>query len=198
MTKKEYEDENNFELHAKVFGTEQYDTYVEVKNGEVEEISCDCLDYYNTYGVCKHSLASVLEFNQNGFQDIKNPDIIQNHAAKLHFFLHMCKIFCNFARQMTKSGAIYRAWTYLRHRLTAWNTTGEGIHSPYLFAIVRFILRDENSYYCFADIERRREQLKACSDELEMLDFGSGGSKEGLRVSNRLPIRARPASLWDI
>ena len=77
---------------------------------------------------------------------------------------------------MTKSGAIYRAWMYLRHRLTAWNTTGEGIHSPYLFAIVRFILRDENSYYCFADIERRREQLKACSDELEMLDFGSGGS----------------------
>ena len=41
-------------------------------------------------------------------------------------------------------------------------------------------VRDENSYYCFADIERRREQLKACSDELEMLDFGSGGSKEDL------------------
>ena len=87
---------------------------------------------------------------------------------------------------MTKSGAIYRAWTYLRHRLTAWNTTGEGIHSPYLFAIVRFILRDENSYYCFADIERRREQLKACSDELEMLDFGSGGSKEGLSVRRKV------------
>ena len=77
ITKVEYENENNFEIHAKVFGTAQYDTYVEVKNGEVEEISCDCPDYYNTYGVCKHSLASVLEFNQNGFQDIKNPDKIQ-------------------------------------------------------------------------------------------------------------------------
>lgn len=87
---------------------------------------------------------------------------------------------------MTKSGAIYRAWTYLRHLFTAWNTTGEGIHSPYLFAIVRFILRDENSYYCFADIERRREQLKVCSDELEMLDFGSGGSKEGLSVRRKV------------
>ena len=78
ITKVEYENKNNFELHARVFGTEQYDTYVEVKNGEVEEISCDCPDYYNTYGVCKHSLASVLEFNQNGFQDIKNSDKIQN------------------------------------------------------------------------------------------------------------------------
>ena len=41
---------------------------------EVEEISCDCPDYYNTYGVCKHSLATVLEFNENGFQDIINPN----------------------------------------------------------------------------------------------------------------------------
>ena len=81
ITKVEYENENNFEIHAKVFGTEQYDTYVEVKNGEVEEIRCDCPDYYNTYGVCKHSLASVLEFNQNGFQDIKNPDIIKNQDS---------------------------------------------------------------------------------------------------------------------
>ena len=74
ITKVEYENENNFEIHAKVFGTEQYDTYVEVKNGEVEEINCDCPDYYNTYGVCKHSLASVLEFNKAGFQDIRNSE----------------------------------------------------------------------------------------------------------------------------
>ena len=77
ITKVEYENKDNFELHARVFGTEQYDTYVEVKNGEVEEISCDCPDYYNTYGVCKHSLATVLEFNENGFQDIINPNKIQ-------------------------------------------------------------------------------------------------------------------------
>ena len=82
ITRVEYENEKNFEIHAEVFGTEQYDTYVEVKNGEVEEISCDCPDYYNTYGVCKHSLASVLEFNQNGFQDIKNPEKIQDSITR--------------------------------------------------------------------------------------------------------------------
>ena len=82
ITKLEYENENNFELHAKVFGTDEYDTYVEVKNGEVNEINCDCPDYYNTYGVCKHSLASVLEFNQNGFQDIQNPSNIQKNITR--------------------------------------------------------------------------------------------------------------------
>ena len=63
-----------------LFGTEEYDTNVEVKNGEVNEINCDCPDYYNTYGVCKHSLASVLEFNKNGFQDIQNSDNIQKSS----------------------------------------------------------------------------------------------------------------------
>ena len=55
ITKVEYENQNNFEIHARVYGTDEYDTYVEVKNGEVEEISCNCPDYYNTYGVCKIS-----------------------------------------------------------------------------------------------------------------------------------------------
>ena len=73
----------------------------------------------------------------------------------------------------------HRIWAYVRHRLTAWNTTGEGIHSPYLFRLVRFVLRDENAYYCFADIERRRELLLACGDELEVRDYGSQGSPEG-------------------
>lgn len=87
---------------------------------------------------------------------------------------------------MTKSSTFYRIFAYLRHVLTAWNTTGEAIHSPYLFHIVRFLFRDENSYYCFADIERRREQLLACEDRLDVVDYGSCGSPEGTHVSRRV------------
>ena len=94
----------------------------------------------------------------------------------------MCKNFCNFAAEMAKSDTIYRGWTYLKHCLTAWNTTGEAIHSPYLFHIVRFLMRDENTFYCFSDIERRREQLMACVDKLDVVDYGSQGSKEGQHV----------------
>ena len=87
---------------------------------------------------------------------------------------------------MDKSAAFHRILAYIKHVLTAWNTTGEGIHSPYLFRIVRFILRDENTFYCFSDIERRREQLLACPDVLEVVDFGSQGAPEGKLVRRRV------------
>lgn len=81
---------------------------------------------------------------------------------------------------------IHQIGAFIRHFLTAWNTTGEGIHSPYLFRLVRFVMRDENAFYCFRDIERRREMLLACEDELEVVDYGSAGSKEGKHVKRRV------------
>ena len=87
--------------------------------------------------------------------------------------------------------AIFRICSYLRHVLTVWNTTGEGIHSPYLFYLVRFLMRDENTYYCFADIERRRDSLLACQDSLDVVDYGSQGSPEGLQVTRKVSDIAR-------
>jgi len=87
---------------------------------------------------------------------------------------------------MAKSGNFHRIWAFLRHSLTSWNTTGEGIHSPYLFELVRFVLRDRNAYYCFEDIERRRELLLACEDALDVVDYGSQGSPEGRHVQRRV------------
>lgn len=87
---------------------------------------------------------------------------------------------------MASKALFHRAWAYINHVFTAWNTSGEGIHSPYLFELVRFVLRDRNSYYCFADIERRREMLLACSDTLDVVDYGSAGAKEGLHVQRRV------------
>ena len=87
---------------------------------------------------------------------------------------------------MRKSTPFHRIWAYIKHHLTAWNTTGEGIHSPYLFRLVRFVMRDENAYYCFADIERRRELLLTCPDTIDVLDYGSQGSPQGLHVPRRV------------
>lgn len=87
---------------------------------------------------------------------------------------------------MCKKDVLHRIFAYLKHLLTAWNTTGEGIHSPYLFELVRFILRDENTYYCFTEIERRRELLLANSNTIDVLDFGSAGSPEGTLIPRRV------------
>ena len=86
---------------------------------------------------------------------------------------------------------LYRVGSYVWHQLSAWNTTGEGIHSPALFYIVRLLLRDENSYYCFADIERRRETLLADTRLLQVTDYGSQGSPEGRLVQRRVCDIAR-------
>ena len=87
---------------------------------------------------------------------------------------------------MAKKDITHRFLADVRHVCSAWNTTGEGIHSPYLFELVRFVLRDKNAYYCFADIERRRESLLACEDVLDVMDFGSAGSPEGKLVKRRV------------
>ena len=57
-----YIDQNNFEIRAEVTGTISYRTYISIKDGEVEDVNCECPDYYNHYGICKHTLASVLEY----------------------------------------------------------------------------------------------------------------------------------------
>lgn len=57
-----YIDENNFEISAEVEGTQIYETYLLVERGEIIDISCDCPDYENHYGVCKHTLATLLAF----------------------------------------------------------------------------------------------------------------------------------------
>lgn len=87
---------------------------------------------------------------------------------------------------MAKNSKFHRVLAFMKHLFTSWNTTGEGIHSPYLFELVRFILRDENAYYCFAYIERRRESLEACEDVLDVVDYGSAGAPEGKCIPRRV------------
>lgn len=66
ITKVIYDDSENFEIRSKVKGNgDNYDTYVKVEDGEIEDVNCTCPDYYEHYATCKHILASMIEFNQN-------------------------------------------------------------------------------------------------------------------------------------
>ena len=61
----EYIDSNNFELRSIVIGTEQYISYISIHNGELDDVTCTCQDYYNHYGICKHTLATIMLFAEN-------------------------------------------------------------------------------------------------------------------------------------
>ena len=69
---------------------------------------------------------------------------------------------------------LYRIGAYLRHHLTARNTGGHGVHSPYLFEWVRLVMNDENSYYAWDKIEEIRAQLLNDEWVVEFVDYGSG------------------------
>ena len=75
--------------------------------------------------------------------------------------------------------ALYRVRTWLRHQLTAWNTGGEGVHSPYLFEWVRMVMSDKHSYYKWHEIENLRQGLLKDKRELEFVDYGKKRTEDG-------------------
>lgn len=73
------------------------------------------------------------------------------------------------------TNTIFVAAAWLKHQLCAWNTGGEGIHSPYLFHLVRLIISDDNRYYSWDAIEERRRAMLRAPKRIDVTDYGSKG-----------------------
>ena len=90
---------------------------------------------------------------------------------------------------MKKNAYLYRMRTWLRHYLTAWNTGGEGVHSPYLFEWVRMVMSDKHAYRIWNDIERVRAQMLASKEVVEFVDYGSGKRQLGEHARSERLVR---------
>ena len=90
---------------------------------------------------------------------------------------------------MKKNAYLYRVRTWLRHYLTAWNTGGEGVHSPYLFEWVRMVMSDRHAYRIWNDIERVRAQMLASKEVVEFVDYGSGKRQLGEHARSERLVR---------
>ena len=71
---------------------------------------------------------------------------------------------------------LYQSFSYIRHILIARNTLGYGIHSPFLYDLVHFVMYDNNAYYCYAPIERERIRLLHTNKVIKTEDYGTGES----------------------
>ena len=80
---------------------------------------------------------------------------------------------------MKKNAYLYRVSTWLKHYLTAWNTGGEGVHSPYLFEWVRMVMSDKHAYRVWEDIESVRARMLVSDQVVEFVDYGSGVGRKG-------------------
>ena len=90
---------------------------------------------------------------------------------------------------MKKNAYLYRMRTWLIHYLTAWNTGGEGVHSPYLFEWVRMVMSDKHAYRIWNDIERVRAQMLASKEVVEFVDYGSGKRQLGEHARSERLVR---------
>ena len=69
-------------------------------------------------------------------------------------------------------------YRYFIHWVTARNTKGYGVHSPFLFYFVRTVLRETAGYYAFDVIEGLRNRLLVDKSLVRIKDFGTGKDRE--------------------
>ena len=86
----------------------------------------------------------------------------------------MSEKFSNFAAIMDLRQLTYRIGSWMKFQLTAWNTGGEGVHSPYLFEWVRMVMSDRHRFYGWDAIEAGRRKMLADTRALHYVDYGSG------------------------
>lgn len=61
-----YENMNNLSITSLVYGrNDEYKVHIEIKNGELDSLKCECADYKTHYGACKHIVATMLEVDGN-------------------------------------------------------------------------------------------------------------------------------------
>lgn len=72
-----FKDKNNFEINANVKDEENNKTYIKVNCSELENLSCTCLEYKETYCACSHIIATLKEF-------INNPEYIRIFSEKVN------------------------------------------------------------------------------------------------------------------
>jgi len=66
---------------------------------------------------------------------------------------------------------------FVIHFLTAKNTYGFGVHSPFIFHFTKFVIYDKSSYYIFSSIEKIRFSLIKDKKKINFIDFGTGKSR---------------------
>ena len=75
IIKADYENQDNFSVASIVIGkSEDYRVDIEVQRGELKTASCECMDYFNNYSICRHILATLMRFEQTKFWDHDSKD----------------------------------------------------------------------------------------------------------------------------
>jgi predicted O-methyltransferase YrrM len=70
--------------------------------------------------------------------------------------------------------AIQLAFRYAHYYLTAHNSKGHGMHSPFVFDYITKVMNDDKQYYSYTSAEHLRKQLLNDTTLLTLTDYGAG------------------------
>ncbi len=65
---------------------------------------------------------------------------------------------------------------YVKYYFTASNGKGHGIHSPFVFEFIKFVMNDKEKYGIYSIIEKHRDILLKDANAIEVEDFGAGST----------------------
>lgn len=95
--------------------------------------------------------------------------------------------------QSTHHTAFQLAKKYISYYLTASNGKGHGIHSPFVFEFIKYVLNDRTYYQIYEKAETVRKELLADKTEIDVEDFGAGSSI--IKTKKRIVSRIAATSL---
>lgn len=93
------------------------------------------------------------------------------------------------------------AISYLRYYLTAFNGRGHGMHSPFVYDMIRNVLNDKREYYAYAQVEGLRKKMLEDETLLVVNDMGAGSSFSNTgkrKVKDIAAHAAKPSKLGKL
>ena len=90
-----YEDSMNFSITANVIGQEEYKAYIQIKEGQVEDVTCTCPDYETHYGICKHTLATIITASEF-MEEKENSKLEEKEKFKIDKYRNFKQILTTF------------------------------------------------------------------------------------------------------
>ena len=82
---------------------------------------------------------------------------------------------------------------YFQYYLSASNSKGHGVHSPFVFDFIKFVKNDKLHYTCYYEIEKLRKNLLADKRMIEVEDFGAGSAV--IKTNKRVVYKMAQSSL---
>ena len=68
--------------------------------------------------------------------------------------------------------------SFLKYRFKSRHRKGFGIHSPFVFHLLNYVIFEKNPFYAYTQIEKVRKSLLKDGTIVELTDFGTGNKSE--------------------